>query len=121
MEGVYQGCTYDSFLASLGLQPVLQEVAESMPCGIVVAYCDDVKLVGPPAVAHAAYAKLKSLCQQLLGLEEQPAKGSVLWEGEGAVDVPMLPPTMPGVASRLLFDRQLGFSLVTRGQSRWQQ
>ena len=33
---------------------------------------DDVKIVGPPAVAHAAYAELKRLCAERLGLEEQP-------------------------------------------------
>ena len=41
-------------------------------------------------------------------MEEVPAKGSVLWEGEGDVDVSMMPPAMPGVASRLLHDRHLG-------------
>ena len=61
-EGMHQGCTFGSFLVALGLQPVLQEVAQSMPCGMLLAYCGDAKIVGPPAVAHAAYAELGRLC-----------------------------------------------------------
>ena len=107
-EGVHQGCTFGTFLACLGLQPILQEVASGMPAGFVVAYVDDVKILAPASIAHAAYVRLATLARTRLGLEEVPSKGSVIWEGPGDVDVSMFPATMPGVASRLLVDKHLG-------------
>ena len=107
-EGVHQGCTFGSFLACLGLQPILEEVAADMESGFVVAYVDDVKINAPAPVAHAAYMSLRELSRTLLGLEEEPTKGSVIWEGPGDVDVSMFPPTLPGVASRLLVDKHVG-------------
>ena len=80
-EGVHQGCSFGSFLAALGLQPVLEEVARHMPCGMIGAYIDDVKIVAPIIVAHAAYERLKQLAHERLGLVEVPSKGSVMWEG----------------------------------------
>ena len=58
LEGVHQGCSFGSFLASLALQPILVGVAQSMIRGMVAAYCDDVKvvLVGPCSDARDAYA-----------------------------------------------------------------
>ena len=44
-EGVHQGCTFGSLLASLALHPILEEVAASMGVGMVGAYIDDVKLL----------------------------------------------------------------------------
>ena len=81
-EGVHQGCSFGSFLAALGLQPVLEEVARHMPCGMIGAYIDDVKVVAPITVARAAYERLKRL-----GLVEVPYTGSAMREGEGAPDV----------------------------------
>ena len=120
-EGVHQGCTFGTFLACLGLQPVLREVASDMIAGFVVAYVDDVKIVAPAPIAHmhAAYVRLATLVHARLGLEEVPSKGSVIWEGPGDVDVPMFPATMPGVASRLLVDKHLVFSLGMSELSRW--
>ena len=67
-----------------------------------------VRIVAPVSVAHAAYARLISLARDKLGCDEVPAKGSLLWEGEGTPDVSMFPASMPGQAERLLHDRQLG-------------
>ena len=110
-EGVHQGCPFGSFLAALGLQPILQEVASHMTDGMLLAYMDDVKIVAPVAVAHTAYERLKQLAQQRLNIEEVPAKGSIMWEGEGAPDVSMFPAGMPGVAARISHDRHLGVFL----------
>ena len=107
-EGVHQGCTFGSFLACLGLQPILEEVASGMASGFVAAYVDDVKISAPASVAHAAYIRLCELARARLGLEEDPTKGSVIWEGLGDVNVSMFPPAMPGVASRLLVDKHVG-------------
>ena len=71
------------FLAYLGLQPILGEVAADMEPGPVVAYVDGVKINAPAPVAHAAYMSLRELPRTLLGLEEEPTKGPVIWEGPG--------------------------------------
>jgi hypothetical protein len=107
-NGVQQGCTFGSFLACLGLQPQLEEVAATMTDGAVLAYMDDVKVMGPVDEAKAAYAALVGLCADRLGIEEVPSKGSVVWAGPGAPDLAGLPPAMPGVATRVLFDKALG-------------
>ena len=83
-EGVHQGCSFGSFLSSLGLQPVLETVARDMLCGFVAAYCDDVKICGPTDVALKAYKTLITKASELLGIDEVPSKGSVMWEGEGS-------------------------------------
>ena len=119
-EGVQQGCSFGSFLAALGLQPILEDVARSMPSGLLGAYCDDVRICGPIDVAHAAYSRLITQARALLGCEEVPSKGSVMWEGEGSPDVSCFPHNMPGrpcgchacraagTAARLAHDKQLG-------------
>ena len=107
-EGVHQGCSFGSFLSSLGLQPVLREVAAGMQCGLVAAFCDDVKICGPPKVAHQAYVTLIELARECLGIEEVPSKGSLMWEGEGSPDLDDFPDEMPGVSSRITHDRHLG-------------
>ena len=111
LEGVHQGCSFGSFLASLALQPILVRVAQSMTHGMVAAYCDDVKIVGPCSAARDAYAMVCRLARDELGIEEDPTKGSVMWEGEGSPnpdDLALFPPAMPGVASRITHDRHLG-------------
>ena len=54
-----------------------------MTHGMVAAYCDDVKIVGPCSDARDAYAMVCRLARDELGIEEDPTKGSVMWEGEG--------------------------------------
>ena len=78
LEGVHQGGSFGSFLASLALQPILFRVAQSMACGMVAAYCSDVKIVGPYSDAHDAYAMVCRLAHDELGIEEDPTKGSVM-------------------------------------------
>ena len=107
-EGVHQGCSFGSFLASLGLQPVLQKVASKMSCGSVSAYCDDVKICAPTKVALEAYNTLTRLAKELLGIDEVPSKGSIMWEGEGSPDLSKFPLLMPGVRTRITHDRHLG-------------
>ena len=77
LEGVHQGCSFGSFLASLALQPILVRVAQSMTHGMAAAYCDDVKIVGPCSDARDAYAMVCRLARDELGIEEDPTKGSV--------------------------------------------
>ena len=91
-----------------------------MPSGLLGAYCDDVRICGPIDVAHAAYSRLITQARALLGCEEVPSKGSVMWEGEGSPDVSCFPHNMPGrpcgchacraagTAARLAHDKQLG-------------
>ena len=67
-EGVHQGCSFGSFLSGLGLQPVLEEVANLMTCGMVGAYCDDVKICGPLRAALQAYRTLIHLASERLGV-----------------------------------------------------
>ena len=79
-----------------------------METGALVAYCDDVKILGPPRVALAAYRRLRCLARRALNLTEVPRKGSVVWEGRGTPDLRGFPPAMPGVPSRVTHDRHLG-------------
>ena len=90
-----------------------------MTCGICIigrgAYCDHsvmvpTKIVAPPAVANAAYPRIRRLN---LGIDEGPYKGPAVWEGEGIPsqaqpEQDMFPPAMPGVASRITHVRHLG-------------
>ena len=85
-----------------------------MPRGTVAAYCDDAKIVGPCSVAHDAYAMVRRLAHDELGIEEDPTKGSIVWEDGGSPnpdDLTLFPPAMPGVASRITHDRRLGVSI----------
>ena len=116
LEGVHQGCSFGSFLASLALQPILVRVAQSMTHGMVAAYCGDAKIVGPCGASRDAYAIGRRLARDELGIEEDPiaTKGSVMWEGEGSPnpgDLALSPPAMPGVASRTTHGRHLGMSI----------
>ena len=79
-----------------------------MTSGMLVAYMDDVRIVGPPAIAIAAYTSLIQRAFQDLGVEEVPSKGSVIWHGEGSPNLAGLPADMPGVRSRLSHDKTLG-------------
>ena len=79
--------------------------------GMVAAYCDDAKIVGPCSDAHDAHAMLCRLARDELGIEEGPTKGSVMWEGGGGPnpdDLALFPPAMPRVASRSTHDRNAG-------------
>ena len=95
-----------------------------------VAFCDDVRLVGPVNVVRKARGMLLALARQHLGLVEAPDKGSVVWGGVDVPiaafgltpdlspivsDMPILPPSMPGVVRRVLHDKHLG---VIVGDSR---
>ena len=78
---------------------------------MAAAYCADVKIVGPCSTARDAYAMVCRLARDELGIEEDPTKGSVMWEGNGSPnpdDLALFPSAMPGVASRIPHDRHLG-------------
>ena len=72
----------------------------------------DVRIVGPCSDARDAHAIARRLARDELGIEEDPTKGAVMWEGAGspnpADDLALFPPAMPGVASRITHDRHLG-------------
>jgi hypothetical protein len=60
-EGAQQGDALGSFFFALGLQPLLKQVREQHPDVLVVAYLDNVGLLGPPAATSAAAASLLHL------------------------------------------------------------
>ena len=51
---------------------------------------------------------LTRLAKELLGVDEVPSKGSIMWEGEGSPDLSKFPLLMPGVRTRITHDRHLG-------------
>jgi len=75
---------------------------------MLLAYMDDVRIVGPAHVAIPAYLRLKDLALRRLGVVEVPSKGGVMWFGEGSPDLFGLPQDMPGVQHRLTHDKLLG-------------
>jgi hypothetical protein len=55
--GSRQGCSMGSFLFCLAIHQELVNLKEAFPDLLIVAYCDDVTIVGPPDRAAAAYSR----------------------------------------------------------------
>ena len=63
-------------LYCLALQPVLNRFQEFPSC-FIVAYCDDVQIVGPPADAARALERYSVLLHEILQQELRPDKTTV--------------------------------------------
>ena len=75
--GSRQGCSWGSFLYCLALQPVLNQLQQEFPSCFIVAYCDDVQIVGPPADAARALERYGVLLHDILQQELRPDKTTV--------------------------------------------
>jgi len=64
--GTRQGCSWGSFLYCLTIQPLLQQLAEEFPDCTVLAFADDVHILGPPQLAAQAYERWRFLYGALL-------------------------------------------------------
>jgi len=60
------GCSWGSFLYCLTTQPLLQQLADEFPDCKVLAFADDVHILGPPQVAASAYERWRFLYGALL-------------------------------------------------------
>ena len=64
--GTRQGCSWGSFLYCLTIQPLLQQLADEFPDCVVLAFADDVHILGPPCRASVAYERWKFLYEAIL-------------------------------------------------------
>ena len=64
--GTRQGCSWGSFLYCLTIQPLLQRLADEFPDCVVLAFADDVHILGPPRRAAVAYERWKFLYEAIL-------------------------------------------------------
>ena len=69
-DGTQQGDPLGPFLFALGIQPCLEEVqAAFIYRGVLVlAYADDIHLVGPPDIAYEAFCMLRVRLEKVAGL-----------------------------------------------------
>jgi hypothetical protein len=66
--GSRQGCSLGSFLYCLAIHPYLEQLRAEYPDLTIVAYCDDVHILGPPSRAILAYKRWAQLyCTELQG------------------------------------------------------
>ncbi|KAK3250745.1 hypothetical protein CYMTET_39884 [Cymbomonas tetramitiformis] len=103
-EGAQQGDPLGPLYLAAPLQAALERVQERHPAVVVMAYLDDVLLMGPPVLATAAYTTYLEE-GVAVGLEIQPTK-SVAYSPEG--DVGNFVKEMPGVRGELDFINVLG-------------
>ena len=75
--GSRQGCPWGSFLYCLSIHASLVRLAAEFPDLLILAYCDDVHIVGPPARAIKAYHRWASLYNSDLQGELRNDKGKV--------------------------------------------
>ena len=67
-EGTAQGCPFGSFCFAVGLIAPLREVARKFGSVLILAYCDDIWLVGPPQATVEALNDLNLRLQELCTL-----------------------------------------------------
>jgi hypothetical protein len=75
--GSRQGCSLGSFLYCLAIHPLLIQLQDEFPELLILAYCDDVHLVGPPEMAILAYKRWAHLYSRILQGELRDDKGVV--------------------------------------------
>ena len=75
--GSRQGCPWGSFLYCLSIHASLEKLAAEFPDLLIVAYADDVHIVGPPGLAVRAYHRWASLYNSELQGELRNDKGRV--------------------------------------------
>src|SRR5690554_3446944 len=81
MKGVRQGCPMSMLLFCLVIQPILELIETLFPGVKVIAYADDIFLIGPPNKVFPARTKLGSLLGRRAGLSFQPAKARYAYFG----------------------------------------
>ena len=59
--GSRQGCTFGSFTFSLAMHTYLLQLQREYPSCLILAYCDDLWILGPPSVVPKAYKCWKSI------------------------------------------------------------
>ena len=64
--GSRQGCSWGSFLYCLTIQPLLRQLAEEFPGCRVLAFADDVHILGPAEVVAVAYERWRFLYAAIL-------------------------------------------------------
>eukprot|EP00854_Cymbomonas_tetramitiformis_P034506 gene34506-biopygen32208 len=75
-EGAQQGDPLGPFFTVVALQPVLQATLDEHPDVYIMAYLDDIHIIGPPDKARAAYATIVPLLRAV-GLELNVSKSTV--------------------------------------------
>jgi hypothetical protein len=75
--GSRQGCSLGSFLYCLAIHPLLQILQAEFPDLLVLAYCDDIHIAGPPERAFIAYKRWAFLYGKYLQGELRDDKGHV--------------------------------------------
>lgn len=111
-SGVFQGDVPSSVLYCHALHPLLIHVADSFPSVHVLAYADNVVIIGPLEEAVAATSMMKKYMGSDLKLEVQPRESQVFlpsWHGH---------PSLSGMKKRLqrrLKQQLLHFEITTEG------
>jgi len=97
--GSRQGCTWGSFLYCLSIQGILEKLSKEFPDLLILAYCDDVHIVGDPKRAIAAYHRWALLYGEVLQGELRDEKGQAFSPSipEAQLRTLGLPTTLPVV------------------------
>ena len=74
--GTRQGCSWGSFLYCLTIHPLLKQLADEFPGCVILAFADDVHIIGPPELAAAAYERWRFLYAALLQGELNDSKST---------------------------------------------
>ncbi|KAK3275874.1 hypothetical protein CYMTET_16023 [Cymbomonas tetramitiformis] len=75
-EGAQQGDPLGPFFTAVALQPALQATLDEHPDVFIMAYLDDIHIIGPPDKARAAYGTIVPLLRAA-GLELNVSKSTV--------------------------------------------
>ena len=87
--GCKQGCSLGSFLFCLAIHPILTQLQTEFPDLLIIAYCDDVHIVGDPARAITAYHRWSYLYGSTLQGELRNDKG-IAFAPNPNLDAPLL-------------------------------
>jgi hypothetical protein len=97
-EGTQQGDPLGCLYMALPLHEVLTDLHQAHPGVVIIAYVDDIVILGPPELARQAYLQLVELLRTRLGLSSNPAKCSVF---SPTGDVSAFPSDMTGARASL--------------------